>query len=161
MVKSSLIVGVATFILVVIGGVLSNVCCLASPVLGILLGLAAGFLCSVFEKPAEAEKAAVRGAITGAITGGVGLVAQFIGQMIGQLVLGNNVACIPGMCSETAAPISQTSVTLFAVFNSCFYGLILVPIMAVLGAVGAVLWLKTAGRPRTQPPVVPSVTPGA
>ncbi len=159
MLKSSLIVGVATFILVIIGGLLSNICCLASPVLGILLGLAAGFLCSVFEKPADAEKAAVRGAITGAVAGGVGLVAQFIGQMIGQLILGNNIACIPGMCQESAAPISQTSVTLFAVFNSCFFGLILVPIMAGLGAVGAVLWLKT--KPRTQPPAAPSVPSAA
>ncbi len=159
MLKSSLIVGVATFILVIIGGLLSNICCLASPVLGILLGLAAGFLCSVFEKPADAEKAAVRGAITGAVAGGVGLVAQFIGQMIGQLILGNNIACIPGMCQESAAPISQTSVTLFAVFNSCFFGLILIPIMAGLGAVGAVLWLKT--KPRTRPPAAPSAPSAA
>ncbi|MGB7539053.1 MAG: hypothetical protein WBM17_10970 [Anaerolineales bacterium] len=159
MVKSSLIVGVITFILVIIGGLLSSVCCLASPVLGILLGLAAGFLCAVFEKPAESEKAAVRGAIAGAIAGGVGLVAQFIGQMIGQLILGGNVACIPGMCSESAAPISQTSVTLFAVFNSCFSGLILLAIMAGLGAVGGVLWLKTKPRPKS--PAGPSANPAA
>jgi hypothetical protein len=159
MVKSSLIVGVITFFLVLIGGLLSNICCLASPVLAILLGLAAGFLCAIFEKPSESEKAAVRGALAGAITGGVGLVAQFIGQMISQLILGSNVACIPGMCSESAAPISQTSVTLFAVFNACFYGLILLPIMAGLGAVGAVLWLKTKPRPKS--PAGPSVIPPA
>jgi hypothetical protein len=156
MVKSSLIVGVISFVLVIISGLLSSICCLASPVLAILLGLAAGFLCSVFEKPADPGKAAARGALTGAITGGVALVAQFIGQMIGQLALGSNLACLPGMCSEASVPVSQTSVILFAIFNSCFYGLILLPIMAGLGAVGASLWLKTAGKPRTAPPTGPS-----
>ena len=60
MIKSSAIVGVITFILVLIAGLLYNICCLVSPVLAAVLGLAAGFLCSMFEKPVNAEKAAVR-----------------------------------------------------------------------------------------------------
>ncbi|MBN1439961.1 MAG: hypothetical protein JW929_11185 [Anaerolineales bacterium] len=150
MAKSSLIVGVLTFVLIFVGGLLSSVCCLASPFLALFLGLAAGYLCAMFEKPADAEKAAVRGAMAGGITGGVALVAQFISQTIVQYILsqsGNLVACIPGFCTEGSAPVDLTHAMLAAVFNSCFWGLILLALMAGFGAAGAVIWIKlSAGR---------------
>jgi hypothetical protein len=152
MVKSNLIVGVAAFLFMLIGGLVSAVCCVASPVLAVALGLAAGFLCAHFEKPVDAEKAALRGAISGAVTGAVALVAQFIGLMAAQLALGSNVACLPGMCAENGVAVTQTSVTLFAVFNSCFYGLLVLAIMAGFGAAGGGLWMKTLGKPKAGPP---------
>lgn len=162
MVKSSLIVGVISFIFILISGLLSNFCCLLSPFLAVLLGLAAGFVCSVFEKPSDAEKAAVRGAMTGAITGGVALVAQFIGQTIAQYIAyqgGNVVACLPGLCEEGSAPVSLTNAMLGAVFTSCFWGLILLAIMAGLGAAGAVIWIRTAGKKKTDLAIPSSENP--
>ncbi len=152
MVKSSAIVGVITFVLVLIAGLLYNICCLVSPVLAAVLGLAAGFLCSMFEKPVNAEKAAVRGGIAGAITGAVALVAETIGATIAQYIAyqGANVqACLPGLCQEGAAPVAMPNAMLGAVFNSCFCGLILLAVMAGLGAVGAVVWLKTSAKKKT------------
>jgi hypothetical protein len=152
MAKSSIIVGVVTFILIFISGLLYNICCLVSPGLGIILGLAAGFACSVFEKPVDPEKAAVRGAIAGAITGGVALVAQFISATVAQYVAfqGQSIqACLPGLCAEGSAPVSLTNAMLGAVFNSCFWGLILLAVMAGCGALGALIWIRTAGKKKT------------
>ncbi|MBN2086647.1 MAG: hypothetical protein JW748_15635 [Anaerolineales bacterium] len=154
MVKSSAIVGVVTFFLVLISGLLYNICCLVSPLLAVVLGLAAGFLCSVFEKPVDAEKAAVRGGIAGAITGAVALIAETIGATIAQYIgyQGGNVqACLPGLCEEGAAPVAMTNAMLGAVFNSCFCGLILLAVMAGLGAAGAVVWMKTSAKKKTGP----------
>jgi len=155
MVKSSVIVGIITFILILISGLLSAVCCLVGPVVAVVLGLAAGYLWAYFEKPADSEKAAVRGAMAGAIAGGVALVAELIGQTISQFIVGANQACIPGFCSEASAPINSVGTSVYYVFNSCFCGLMLLPIMAGLGAVGAVLWVRISNKKKTNP------TPGA
>jgi hypothetical protein len=152
MVKSNLIVGVAAFLFMLFGGLVSAVCCVAGPVLAVAFGLAAGFLCAYFEKPVDAEKAIVRGAISGTITGAVALVAHFIGLMVAQLAMGSNVACLPGMCAENGVAVNPASVTLFAVFNSCFYGLLVLAIMSGFGAVGGGLWTKTLGKPKAGTP---------
>jgi len=152
MIKSSAIVGAITFILVLISGLLYNICCLLSPMLAAVLGLAAGFLCSVFEKPSDAEKAAVRGGIAGAVTGGVALVAETIGATIAQYVAfqgGSIQACLPGLCQEGSAPVGVAQAMLGAAFNSCFCGLILLAVMAGLGAAGAVVWIKTSGKKKS------------
>jgi len=164
MVKSSAIIGAVTFILVLISGLMYNICCLISPMLAVVLGLAAGYLCSVFEKPVDAEKAAVRGGIAGAIAGAVGLVAQTIGGTIAQYIgyQGGNVqACLPGLCEEGAAPVEMANAMLGAVFNSCFCGLILLAVMAGLGALGAAVWLKTSAKKKSDPAAGPSGTPAA
>jgi hypothetical protein len=161
MAKSNLIIGIVSFILMLAGGLASAFCCLASPLLAVALGLAAGFLCSHFEKPAAAEQAAVRGTISGAVTGAVALVAHFIGQTVGQLALGANAACLPGMCVESAEPISRTSATLFVLFTSCFYGLLVLAIMAGLGAIGGVLWMKTLGKSKAGAADLSSTRPPA
>ena len=164
MVKSSVIVGAVTFILVLISGLLYNICCLISPMLAAVLGLAAGFLCAVFDKPVSAEKAAVRGGIAGVITGAVGWVAETIGATIAQYIgyQGANVqACLPGLCQEGAAPVAMTNAMLGAVFNSCFCGLILLAVMAGLGAVGAVLWMKTSAKKKTDPAAGSTGAPAA
>ncbi len=155
MVKSSAITGAVTFILVLFSGLAYNICCLISPMLAVVLGLAAGFLCSVFEKPIDAEKAAVRGGIAGAITGAVALVAETIGATVAQYIVyqgGTVQACLPGLCEEGAAPVAMANAMLGAVFNSCFCGLILLAVMAGLGAVGAVVWMKTSAKKKTGTP---------
>jgi hypothetical protein len=156
MVKSSAIVGVVTFVLILISGLLSSICCLISPAAALLLGLAAGYLTAVFERPADPEKAAVRGAIAGAVTGAVALVAQLIGQTVSQYLSGATQACIPGMCAEASAPISDVGVALYYVFNSCFCGLILLALMAGLGAVGSVVRLRMSRKNPVSGPGTPA-----
>jgi hypothetical protein len=154
--KSSAIVGIATFILVLISGLLSSVCCLASPAVAVLLGLAAGYLTAVFEKPADPKKAAVRGALAGAVAGAVALAAQLIGQTVSQYIVGANQACLLGMCNEASVPISATGVALYYFFNSCFCGLILLPIMAGLGAAGGALRVRMQADRKPAPPAPPA-----
>jgi hypothetical protein len=144
MVKSSAIVGIVTFVLILISGLLSSVCCLISPLTAVFLGLAAGYLAAYFEKITDPEKAAVRGAIAGAVTGAVALVAQLIGQTASQYLSGATQACLPGMCAEASAPISDVGVALYYIFNSCFCGLILLALMAGLGAAGSVIRVRTS-----------------
>ena len=80
------------------------------------------------------------------------MVAETIGATIAQYIAyqGVNVqACLPGLCQEGAAPVAMANAMLGAVFNSCFCGLILLAVMAGLGAVGAVVWLKTSAKKKT------------
>jgi hypothetical protein len=158
--KSSIIVGFATFVFILISGLLSSICCLASPFVAVLLGLAAGYLTAVFEKPADSGKAAVRGAIAGAVAGAVALAAQLIGQTVSQYIAGANQACIPGMCNEASVPISDVGIALYYFFNSCFCGLILLPVMAGLGATGAALWTRINANKKPAPPAPPFAAGG-
>ena len=82
--RSSLIIGVIAFILALGISLLSPFCvaCLA-----LLLGLGAGYLTGVFDKPGEQRTATKSGAIAGA-SSGVGLL---LGQMIGVVINGYTV----------------------------------------------------------------------
>ena len=156
MFKSSAILVPVTFLAVLVSALLNNICCACSPAVAIVLGIAAGYLTAFLEKPTDLERGAVRGAMTGAFAGAAALVAEFIGVGISQYMLnssGNPQACLPGLCSLASTPMNQTSLILGELFYSCFCGLMLLPPMAGLGALGAVIWSKTSGKKQVaQPP---------
>lgn len=160
MAKSSIIMAVITLIVMVLASVINAFCCVCSPMVGAVLGLIAGGLCVYIEKQTDLEKAAVRGAVAGTIAGAAALVGETIGGTISMLVIGSGKtpeACLPGLCDLASAPTSQTSWVLSSFFSSCFCGLVVLAIMAGMGAVGGRLWLWYANRkPKTPPTILPA-----
>jgi hypothetical protein len=159
MTKSGVIMAPITLILVALTALLNSLCCVCSPLAAAALGLVAGGLCVYFEKPADAEKSMVRGAITGLIAGGAALIGETVGGTIILLIVGAGqtpVACLPGLCELASAPTSQTSWVLSSFFSSCFCGLVLLPIMAGMGALGGRLWFGYTHKKTNNPP--PTIT---
>ena len=153
--KSSIIIAPITLIFMIITAVVNNYCCLCSPLSAVILGLIAGGLCVYFEKPINAEKAGVRGAIAGTIAGLAALVGQTIGGTIIAYFLGAGqtpVACIPLLCDKASAPTSQASWVIGSFFSACFCGLMLLAIMAALGALGGMLWFRYTQNKKNNPP---------
>jgi hypothetical protein len=148
MTKACMLVGIVSFILVFISGLINSVCCFISPVLGVILGLASGFMCAFWEQPADSEKAAMRGALTGAVVGGVALVAQTLGQSIAgyiTLIGQQSKACLSIFCNLASTPMDQTGSMISYASNACFCGLMLLAIMSAFGGLGGILWCKTSG----------------
>ncbi len=110
------------------------------------------------------EKAFVRGGIAGTIAGLAALVGQMIGQTVITFALGAGKtpeACPLQLCSVASAPASQTAYTLSTLFYSFFCGLIVLAIMAGLGALGGMLWFRYNQNKKNNPPpnsgIIPTV----
>jgi hypothetical protein len=164
MAKSSVIIAPITLIFMVVTAVVNNYCCLCSPLAAVFLGLIAGGLCVYFEKPADSEKAAVRGGIAGTIAGVAALVGQTIGGTVILLVSGAGktpVACLPGLCDLASAPTTQAAYVASAFFSSCFCGLIMLAMMAGLGALGGVLWFRYGNKIKSISPPSIGIQPPA
>ncbi|MBN1219874.1 MAG: hypothetical protein JXM69_13175 [Anaerolineae bacterium] len=149
MIQAGLIVGVITVVFILGFTLISPFC---TPCVAIFMGLGAGFLAGVFDKPLDNSGSAKSGAAAGAI-GGVGAI---IGQMIGTAVNGLMVG------SEGAADIVQQlglPVDSAAGFDmgywggligsACCFGLLAIALMAGTGALGGLLWWATVGKKST------------
>ena len=82
MVKSGLIFGAISFVLILGSAVLITPFC--APCLGLIFGLAAGYLACVSDKPISSGEGVKKGAVAGAIAGSLG----FLGGMIGGVING-------------------------------------------------------------------------
>jgi hypothetical protein len=150
MVKSGLIVGVATLLLALGTTLISPICSIC---VAVFAGLAAGYLANVFDKPRTPEGIIGRGAGAGAIAGAVAIIGQMIGAVINASTV--DAAIINEMFGE---PI-MTDQTLWVAqlgVGVCI-GLFNVAIMAGLGAAGALIWRQMRGNTQTPnpPPYAP------
>jgi hypothetical protein len=151
MLKSSLIAVPVTVIVILVTGFLSELCCCASPVAAIVLGLATGALCAFFENPVQKNRAIKRGAIAGAIAGLAALPAQVLGEIVVALLLagsGKVDISLFGLPAASAT-VDLWNWALNAFFAASLYGLIAAVIMAGMGAVGAALWFRIARKGTT------------
>jgi MFS family permease len=153
MAKSGIIATLATFLVVLVSGFLSEICCLASPLIAVFLGLGAGFLYAVFEKPADQGTAVQRGATTGAIAGIAAVLAQIVGQILFTLIVhrGGTVEIAPLGLPITSATVGMGNWLLEVLLTSFLYGLITLMIMAGLGALGGILWFRVSGKKNPAP----------
>lgn len=117
------------------------------PCLAIFLGLAAGYVANVFDKPTLQNKAVKAGALAGVLSGLGSLVGQIIGQGINMALVG------PGGMSEIYRQLGiQVSGDMETIYYAgqiglgCCVGIIALGIMAGLGALGGVLWWSVAGQ---------------
>ncbi|MBN1428085.1 MAG: hypothetical protein JXB07_06845 [Anaerolineae bacterium] len=146
MYKSGIILAVVALVVVVGLTLLSPIC---TPCGALLLGLGAGFLAGVFDKPLDNGGSAK----AGAIAGGIGGIGALLGQAIGALL--NSVLLGP---EGTAELLSQMGVDVGsdAAYASSYWvstigmaacvGIFNIALMAGLGALGGLLWWQVTGK---------------
>jgi hypothetical protein len=146
MLKSGLIAGAVTFVLALGFTLLSPLCV---PCLALLLGLGAGFLAGVFDKPLDNSNAAKSGAGAGAI-GGIGaIIGQMVGAVLNSIIVGPETAA--ALMEQLGLPAPDPN-SLGAgywvgiVGSGCCFGLLDVALMAGLGALGGILWWQISGK---------------
>jgi hypothetical protein len=150
MIRSALILGAVSFIYMLVANIVQNSC---APCLAVLLGLAAGALAAVFDKPAAANKAAVSGALAawiasiGAVLGTVAGLAIRIFAIFGPNTFAE---IIPGM------NYSQSDINLGLFFTFCCCAAIPFLLMAASGALGGFLWFRLAKPQPSAPPPIPA-----
>ena len=146
MLKSGLIAGGVTFVLALGFTLLSPLCV---PCLAFFLGLGAGYLAGVFEKPLDNGSSAKSGAVAGAI-GGVGaIIGQMGGALLNAVIVGPEKAV--KLVEQLGIPVA-TSNDFGAAYwvgiigSGCCFGLLDVALMAGLGALGGLLWWQISGK---------------
>ncbi len=154
MVKSGLILGIVALLLTA-GIVLISPLC--SPCLVIFLGLGAGYLAGVFDKPLTNGATAKSGAIAGVI-GGVGsLLGQIIGGAINGAIVGpEGAADILRQFDMGGSAMDPTTYWGVLVGTACCIGILNIALMAGLGALGGILWWQITGKKNAATPQMPS-----
>jgi hypothetical protein len=124
------------------------------PCLALLLGLGAGYLAGVFDRPAL-KAAAVRSGTLAGLIGGAGVV---IGQMGATLINGfsvgpqgmmdlyNTLGITPGV------PVTPQFYWVSLIGGNGCLALVSVGLMAGLGALGGLLWWQVSGQKLIPPP---------
>ena len=142
MLKAGIIIGLVALLFAVGVALISPLCV---PCLSLLLGLGAGYLAGVFEKPEEGNQTLKIGALAGVI-GGIGMaLGQVIGAVINSIIIGPEGAAqmIESFGLQTGGPAAIGSSYWFGVIGGtvCF-GLVDIALMAGFGVLGALAWGK-------------------
>jgi hypothetical protein len=146
MYKSGLLVGILALLVAAGATLLSPLC---TPCAVVFLGLGAGYLAGVFDRPASTNRATRAGAIGGAV-GGVGaLIGQIAGAVINSVVMGPQGA--QQFVQSLGLPSSggsafQGGYWATVVGGAVCFSLLDVLLMAAFGALGAYLWWQITGR---------------
>jgi hypothetical protein len=149
MLISGLIVGVISFFLSVGSGLLLSPVCMPCCMAG-FLGVGAGFLTGVIDKPGDKNSLAKRGAIAGAI-GSIGaLIGQVIASVVNGAVVGPQGAGeLIGKLGLPMAGNFESSYWLSLVGGTLCFVVWDVILMAGLGAIGGLLWWQFVGQKRS------------
>jgi hypothetical protein len=144
MLKSGLIIGIAVMVLGALSALITPLCI---PCLAIFLGMAAGYLAGVFDKPVMNSEAVKKGALSGLIASVGAIIGQIIGSIINASLMGPEAAAEMmeqlgidvGANYETIYQLSQVGGTIcFSIMDILF--------MALLGMLGGVLWWQISGK---------------
>ena len=162
MVKSGLIFGAVAFVLVLGAAIVITPFC--APCLGFVLGIAAGYVTGVFDKPINSAESIRKGGTAGAIAGALGLLGSIIGGVInGALLNPASIQSFTQVLGMNNYTVTQTQIwTYQLVFGVCV-GLFDIVWMAILGVAGGALWFQTRGKNQTmtvlppQEPIPPSM----
>ncbi len=149
MYKSGLILGVVALFVAAGATLLSPLC---APCAAIFLGLGAGFLAGVFDKPSDNNAIAKVGAIGGAVGGSGAVLGQIIGAVINSYVMGPQGAqqFTQSLGLPTSGGPGFEGGYWVAVFGGAIcLSLLDVLLMAGFGALGGLLWWQTTGKNAT------------
>ncbi len=145
MVKSGLLIGAVSFILILAAATVVTPFC--APCQGIVLGLVAGYLAGVFDKPLDSGESIRKGAIAGAIAGAIGLVGGFVGAVInGALMNPANVASMMRIFGFSNFNIGQAEIWASQLGFAFCVGIFDILWMAVLGLAGGAIWYQVSGK---------------
>ncbi len=145
MIRSGLILGALALLVTAGATLLSPVC---APCSTIFLGLAAGYLAGVFDKPLTSSSTSRVGAIGGAI-GGVGAIfGQIIGTAINAAVVGPEG--LQNIYQQLGVPTGAMDLTrtywIGTVGSALCFSVLDTLLMAAFGAVGGLLWWRISGK---------------
>lgn len=141
------LIGAVVIFLLALG--LSFVSGLIVPCCAIVIGLGAGYLAAMWDRPAQNQLAVKNGAIAGAIAGVGALLGQVAGTLGNAMMLGPNGAM--DTMRQLGMDVGNVGVdpTMFyvsSVGTGCCFGLFSLVLMAGLGALGGVIWWQTTGK---------------
>jgi hypothetical protein len=118
------------------------------------LGLTAGFLGGVFDKPSSSADSVKKGAIAGVIGAAFGMVASLIGGIInGAAVNPENLQALYEMLNLSIGTVDKTTIWLSQLGIACCVGLLNLALMGGLGAAGGAIWWQMRGKKQAFPPV--------
>jgi hypothetical protein len=161
MVKSGLIFGAIAFILIL--GSSTIITPLCAPCLGMFLGIAAGYVAGIFDKPTSSRDAVRKGGFTGAIVGGFGIVGSLLASIINGAVLNpTNLDALYRTLGVNNLVIDKTTIWVGQIVSGCCVGLFNLIWMAVLGIAGGALWFQITGKSQSgiMPPPQDPNAPG-
>ncbi len=145
MVKSGLIFGVISVVFILGLAVFIEPVC--APCLGLILGLSAGYMAGVFDKPTNSGESTKKGGYTGAIVGAFGFVGGFIGSVINGMILNpGNIASFMSRIGINNFVISQAQIWASELGFAVCIGLFDILWMALLGVAGGALWYQLQGK---------------
>jgi hypothetical protein len=145
MYKSGLILGALALFVAAGATIISPVCV---PCLVVFLGLGAGYLAGVFDKPNTSDGAAKAGAIGGALGGLGAIIGQAAGAAINSVMIGPQRAqqLYQVFGIPSSGPGFTQSYWLGVVGSTVCISLIDVLVMAAFGTLGAYIWWQSAGK---------------
>jgi len=143
MYKSGMIFAGVALLLGVGATLLSPMC---TPCVALFLGLGAGYVACLFDKPLDTGASAKSGAVSGAIGGLGALLGQLVGAVLNVILVGPQGAAdlLRQMGIETSGRMGGywagviVSATCFSVLD--------VALMAGMGSLGALLWWQITGK---------------
>lgn len=128
---------------------LSFVSGLIVPCCAIIVGLGAGYLAGMWERPSESGLATRRGAFAGAIAGVGAIIGQPLGALANAALLGPEASA--AMVEQLGLDVGGAAVDPVMFYASafgsgCCFGLFSLVLMAGLGALGGIIWWQTTGK---------------
>ena len=162
MVKSGLIFGAISFVLVLGFAVIITPFC--APCLGLFIGLAAGYFAGVFDKPINSGESVRKGGIAGGIAGALGFIGGFVGGLInGAMLNPYSVESFTKVFGINNFNITQAQIWTYQLGFAVCIGLFNIVWMAILGIAGGALWSQIGRKNRIgtvmppQEPIPPSI----
>ncbi len=150
MIRAGLILGAVALVVAAGAALLSPLC---APCASILLGLAAGYIAGVFDKPTSSGATSKVGAISG-VMGGIGaILGQIIGAVINSSIVGPEglQRIYETLGIPTASMDLGRTYWIGVVGGTLCFSVIDIVVMAGFGAVGALLWWQTTGKNANPP----------
>ncbi len=145
MLKSGLIFGAISLIFIL--GTAIVIAPFCAPCLGLVLGLAAGYMAGVFDKPVNSGESIQKGGFAGAIAGAIGFVGGLGAAVINGLLLNPaNVASYSKLLGLPNLGVSQAQIWASQLGFGVCIGLFDILWMAILGVAGGALWYQIRGK---------------
>jgi hypothetical protein len=153
MLRSGLIAAAAMLVLAIGVTLLSPYCV---PCVALLIGLGAGGLAGMFDKPANGGASAQSGAEAGALGGLGAILGHLIGGGLNAVLVGpGGAARVLSQIGVSEPGMTPTSYYAFTFGGACCLGLLEVLLMAGLGALGGLLWWQMRGKSAAGPAATP------
>ena len=153
MVKSGIILGIVALILIVGSTFLLSPLC--SPCWGIVIGLAAGYLAGVFDKPLTQNDMIKKGVIAGVIAALFAGAGSLIGAILNGAYL--NPADLQNIYEFLDLPVSmpdETTIWVGQIGSACCVGLVNLVVIGGLGAAGGALWWQIRGKNQPEQSII-------